>query len=76
MPEIILASASPARLAVLRGAGLDPKVIVSGVDESPYTAPTTADLVERLATAKATAVASTRSDQVDEPSGRRDRHRL
>ena len=59
MPEIILASASPARLAVLRGAGLDPKVIVSGVDESPYTAPTTAELVERLATAKATAVAST-----------------
>src|ERR1700678_1598795 len=56
MPEIILASASPARLAVLRGAGLDPKVIVSGVDESPYTAPTTAELVERLPPAQGTGV--------------------
>jgi septum formation protein len=59
VPEIILASASPARLAVLRGAGLDPKVIVSGVDETAFTARTTADLVEQLATAKATAVAAT-----------------
>jgi nucleoside triphosphate pyrophosphatase len=57
VPEIILASASTARLNVLRGAGLDPKVIVSGVDETAITAPTTAGLVERLAIAKATAVA-------------------
>ncbi len=33
MTEILLASASPARLAVLRTAGLDPFVTVSGVDE-------------------------------------------
>jgi septum formation protein len=59
VPEIILASASPARLAVLRGAGLEPKVIVSGVDESLYTASSTAELVERLASVKASAVAST-----------------
>lgn len=31
--RLILASASPARLASLRSAGLDPEVIVSGVDE-------------------------------------------
>ena len=30
--RIVLASASPARLGVLRAAGLEPEVIVSGVD--------------------------------------------
>jgi septum formation protein len=59
MSEIILASASPARLAVLRGAGLEPKVIVSGVDETAFSAQTTAELVEQLATAKAAKVAAT-----------------
>jgi nucleoside triphosphate pyrophosphatase len=58
VPDIILASASPARLAVLRGAGLDPKVIVSGVDETAFTASGPAELVERLAVAKASAVAA------------------
>ncbi len=33
MPSLLLASASPARLATLRSAGLDPAVLVSGVDE-------------------------------------------
>jgi septum formation protein len=56
--ELVLASASPARLALLRSAGLDPRVIVSGVDESAFTASTTAALVELLAQAKADAVAS------------------
>jgi septum formation protein len=56
--HIVLASASPARLAVLRAAGIDPEVIVSGVDEHAYSAETTAELVAQLASAKAAAVAS------------------
>jgi septum formation protein len=55
--HIVLASASHARLAVLRAAGLDPEVIVSGVDEDTYSAETTAELVAQLAAAKAAAVA-------------------
>jgi septum formation protein len=55
--RIVLASASPARLSVLRGAGLDPEVIVSGVDEDAFTAETTGELVALLAAAKASAVA-------------------
>lgn len=64
--RVVLASASPARLATLRGAGLDPEVIVSGVDEDAIEAELgaagtlhPADLVLALATAKADAVAST-----------------
>src|SRR5215469_4624359 len=58
----MLASASSARLAVLRAAGLDPQVIVSGVDEDAFDAPTTAELTGLLAAAKAAAVASTLTD--------------
>jgi septum formation protein len=59
---IILASASPARLAVLRSAGLDPEVAVSGVDEDAFTAATPAELAGLLAQAKAAAVAAGRAD--------------
>lgn len=54
--RFVLASASPARLATLRAAGLEPEVIVSGVDESAITADSTAELVQRLADAKLAAV--------------------
>jgi septum formation protein len=60
--RVVLASASPARLAVLRAAGLEPDVIVSGVDEDAFQAPTTAELVGALAAAKASAVAGSLGD--------------
>ena len=56
----VLASASPARLAVLRAAGIDPVVIVSGVDEPAVEAANAgsgpAATVTALAVAKADAV--------------------
>ncbi|SEH02780.1 septum formation protein [Nonomuraea solani] len=55
---IVLASASSTRLALLRSAGLDPKVIVSGVDEDAFSAYSPAALSLVLAKAKAEAVAS------------------
>lgn len=55
--RFVLASASPARLRTLRGAGVEPEVIVSGVDEDAISAPSPAGLVQALATAKAAAVA-------------------
>src|ERR1700760_3043820 len=60
--RVVLASASPARLAVLRAAGISPEVIVSGVDEDVYTAPTTGELTQMLASAKAAAVAAGQAD--------------
>ena len=61
-PVLVLASASPARLGLLRQAGFDPKVIVSGVDEDALTAPTPAELALVLAEAKAQAVARSLAD--------------
>jgi septum formation protein len=54
---LVLASASPARLGLLKQAGFDPRVIVSGVDEEAVTAATPAELARVLAEAKAGAVA-------------------
>lgn len=54
---LVLASASPARLGLLRQAGLDPRVVVSGVDEDAIGAATPAELALVLAEAKAKAVA-------------------
>lgn len=55
---LVLASASPARLATLRGAGVEPVVIVSGVDESQVDGLPPAELALRLAGLKAAAVAA------------------
>ncbi|MDP3967072.1 MAG: Maf family protein [Nocardioides sp.] len=55
--RFVLASASPARLATLRSAGVDPRVVVSGVDESQVTEPDPAALALELARRKASAVA-------------------
>ena len=60
--RLVLASASPARLATLRSAGLEPEVVVSGVDETTTTADTVAELAGRLARLKAEAVAATLPD--------------
>ena len=57
MPALVLASASPARLATLRSAGVDPEVIVSGVDESQVGGVPPAELALQLAELKAAAVA-------------------
>lgn len=75
MTRVVLASASPARCALLRAAGIEPEVIVSGVDEVALedalaaegrTSP--ADLCAALAQAKglavATGIAATASDAV------------
>ncbi|WP_046300709.1 nucleoside triphosphate pyrophosphatase [Mycobacterium sp. UM_Kg27] len=63
MTRLVLGSASTGRLAVLRGAGIDPLVVVSGVDEEAVMAalPATASpdaVTGALAAAKAEHVAS------------------
>lgn len=54
---LVLASASPARRTTLRAAGLDPIVVVSGVDETGLTGLVPAELALRLAELKCAAVA-------------------
>jgi septum formation protein len=60
--RFVLASASPARLKTLRAAGIDPKVIVSGVDEDNVTAESPGELARALATLKARAVVAGLTD--------------
>lgn len=67
--QFVLASQSPARLMVLRNAGIDPVVQVSGVDEDAIVASLPADaehprVVVTLAEAKAREVAPGHEDAV------------
>jgi septum formation protein len=56
--SLLLASGSPARLRLLRDAGIDPRVVVSGFDESTITLDDPYALVMALAAAKAEVVAA------------------
>ena len=60
--RLVLASASPARLTLLRQAGLTPEVVVSQVDESSVRATRVGEQVALLAAAKARAVAEQETD--------------
>lgn len=61
---LVLASGSPARLRLLREAGFDPKVVVSGVPEHDVVAGNTPGLVIKLAERKAAAVADPEGEAV------------
>ena len=61
---LVLASASPARLATLRAVGIEPEVIVSGVDESELVDPDPASYAVGLARLKARAVSERLTDRV------------
>jgi septum formation protein len=60
--RLVLASGSAGRLRILRDAGIDPEVVVSGADESGAAHLPTAGLVAVLAERKAVAVAHLRPD--------------
>lgn len=62
-PRLVLASASPARLATLRAAGIEPEVVVSNVDESDVPG-TPEEVALTLAVAKARAVAAGSADSL------------
>ena len=61
-PAFVLASSSAGRLRLLRDAGIDPEVMVSGVDETADGHLGTAAVVAVLAERKASAVAARRPD--------------
>ncbi|WP_151083164.1 Maf family protein [Nocardioides cynanchi] len=62
MTRLVLASASPARRATLRAAGIEPSVVVSGVDESVVADLAPGPLALRLAELKRDAVAADVTD--------------
>ena len=62
MTRVVLASASPGRLATLVAAGLDPEVVVSGVDEGSMQSHDAANLAAALAQLKCRTVAAKLDD--------------
>jgi septum formation protein len=62
LPDFVLASASPARLKLLRMVGIEPIVCTSNFDESQIQLEDTVDLVQTLAKCKAQAVADRFND--------------
>lgn len=62
LPHFVLASASPARLKLLRIAGIEPTICKSDFDESQVQLQDVAELVNTLARCKAETVASQFSD--------------
>lgn len=64
---LVLASGSPARLRLLRDAGIDPEVIVSGADETIDTGLDPALATVELARRKADAVAAEMTDRDPAP---------
>lgn len=65
--RFVLASSSPARLRTLRRAGIEPTVLVPGVDEDKVSAPEPKRLAAELARVKAEAVLA-QMGEVDEPT--------
>jgi septum formation protein len=69
-PKLILASASPRRLALLEQAGLKPDALLpSDLDETPLKGERPRDLASRLAREKAQAALKTRSTRPDLADG-------
>lgn len=68
-PRLVLASASPARRKSLRAAGIEPEVLVSGVDESGVIADRADELCGTLARLKAEAATERlRADSAARPN--------
>lgn len=68
--RLVLASASPARLTLLRSAGLAPEVVVSGVAEDGIAGLAAADAARTLAERKAETVARRLADEPGDGEGR------